>query len=145
MSAVIPIRQMLRFFTANSRLAYVVPDGIKAAMIVGYGQHSIQKLSTDSIGTTTVTLTNVVVGSRYRIEVAGTGALAEPTANAEGVAASSTVPITLNLYAAGNANNALRVKVRKATPGSTAYRPFETQLTLSAAAQSAFVGQIEDE
>lgn len=72
---------------------------------------SIERLSTEPLGTTTLTLTNVVVGSRYRIERQGDGSLATPTANAEGVAASGTVAITLDYYSAGNANNDLRLKL----------------------------------
>lgn len=57
-----------------------------------------KRLPTEPIGTMTLTLTNVVVGSRYRIERQGDGSLATPTANAEGVAGASTVPITLDYY-----------------------------------------------
>lgn len=101
------------------------------------------RLLTDPVGTTTLTLTNVVVGSRYRIERQGDGSLATPTANAEGVAASATVPITLDYYAAGNANNDVRIKVRKGT-AAPKYLPFETQATLGAAAQSTYVAQVAD-
>lgn len=101
------------------------------------------RLPTDSIGTTTVTLTNVVVGSRYRIEVADTGALAEPTTNAEGTAGASIVNITLNLYAAGNSNNSMRIKVRKGS-AATKYQPYETQATLIAQAQSVYIAQVPD-
>lgn len=105
--------------------------------------YSQQRLSTDALGTTTLTLTNVVVGSRYRIERQGDGSLATPTANAEGVAGSSTVAITLDYYAAGNANNDVRIKVRKGT-AAPKYLPFETQATLDAAAQSTYVAQVAD-
>ena len=103
----------------------------------------LQRLSTDSIGVTTLTLTNVVVGSRYRIERAADGSLATPTGNAEGVAGASTVAITLDYYSAGNANNDLRIKVRKGT-SAPKYLPFETQATIGAAAQSVYVAQVAD-
>lgn len=105
---------------------------------------AIERLSTEPIGQVTLTLTNVVVGSRYRIERQGDGSLATPAGNAEGVAASSTVSLLLDYYAGGSPNNDLRIKVRKAS-GTPNYIPFETQATLSATPQSIFVGQILDE
>lgn len=104
---------------------------------------AIERLSTEPIGQVTLTLTNVVVGSRYRIERQGDGSLATPTGNAEGVAASSTVPLLLDYYAGGSPNNDLRIKVRKGTSPQK-YQPFETQVVLSAAGASAFVAQIPD-
>jgi len=100
---------------------------------------SRQRLSTDSIGNFSLTLTNVVVGSAIRIEVASTGATV-----ATRTAASSTEVFVVPAYAPGNANNDLRIKVRKAS-GTPNYIPFETQATLSATPQSIFVGQILDE
>jgi hypothetical protein len=102
-----------------------------------------QLLPTDVVGSMTLTLTNVVVGSRYRIERQGDGSLATPTGNAEGVAGASTVTITLDYYAGGSANNDLRIKVRK---GSSApkYQPFETLATIAAGAQSVYVAQVAD-
>lgn len=106
--------------------------------------YGIERLPTEPGGSTTLTLTNVVAGSRYRIERQGDGSLATPTANAEGVAGASTVVITLDYYAAGSANNDVKIKVRNAS-GSPSYKPFETLATLSSAAQSIYVGQIADE
>lgn len=100
-------------------------------------------VAADIYGSTTLTLTNLVVGSRYRFEVAATGALAEPTANAVGVAAASDVDITLDYYAPGNSLNAVRAKVRNAS-SSPKYKPWETQAVLSKTPQSVFVSQQED-
>jgi hypothetical protein len=113
---------------------------IDPRFLVMFGQ---QRLPTDAQGQAVVTLTNVVVGSRYRIERQGDGSLATPTGNAEGVAAASTVNITLDYYSGGSVNNDLRIKVRKATGGSP-LKPFETLATVGATAQSIYVGQIED-
>jgi hypothetical protein len=79
------------------------------------------RFDSDPTGTCEVRLQNIVVGSRYRIEVASTGALL-----ASGVAGSTTEDVTIDRYASGNANNSLRIKVRQ---GSSApkYQPFETQ------------------
>ncbi len=105
---------------------------------------SIERLPTEPLGTMTLTLTNVVIGSRYRIERQVSGSLATPTANAEGVAAGTTVAITLDYYVTGSANNDLKIKARKAS-SAPSYKPFETQTTIGAQDQSIFVGQIADE
>lgn len=104
----------------------------------------LQRRPTDAQGLTTLTLTNVAVGSRYRVELAGSGALATPNLAAEGVAASSTVVLSLDYFGIGSVNNNWRIKVRSAS-GSPTYKPFETLATASAAAQSIFIGQIQDE
>jgi len=133
-----------------------VPGGYHYPTVVAYdsaaiGQFSagngdtygLARLPGEAIGTTTLSLTNIVSGSRYRIEVASTGALASPSGSATGTYTSGALDITLDLFAPGSDENALRIKVRNAT-GTPKYKPFETQATLSAAAQSVFVGQIED-
>lgn len=103
-----------------------------------YGSFARQRLSTDGIGSMTLTLTNLVVGSAIRIEVASTGALVTSR-----TAAGASETFTLDYYAGGNANNDLRIKVRKAS-GAPFYKPYETQAVLSAAAKSVFVAQILD-
>ena len=103
-----------------------------------------QNLPGDVLGTAVLTLTNVQVGSRYRIERAGDGSLATPTANAEGAAGAASVPLTLDYYAPGSPNNSLRVKVRKGT-AAPYYLPFETLATVAGASQSIYVSQIPDE
>ncbi|MCX8003425.1 MAG: hypothetical protein N2688_00465 [Burkholderiaceae bacterium] len=97
------------------------------------------RLTTDSIGNFTLTLTNLVVGSAIRIEIAGTGALVEYR-----VAANSTEVFTVPAYTAGSANNDLRIKVRKAS-AAPRYKPYETQATALVGAQSVFIAQIPDE
>lgn len=141
MTTSVPVKQL----TATSRMftRIFTAEAIKAAYMAGLGQYSIEKLPTDSVGTTVLTLTNVVVGSRYRVEVASTGALAEPTANATGVAAAPTIDISLSRYAVGNANNDLRIKVRKAS-SAPLYQPYETQASLSGDALSVYIAQQED-
>lgn len=123
--------------------AVIIPSNVIGSSPVPCGAVGRQRLPSEPVGTTTVTLTNVVSGSRYRIERQSDGSLATPTANAEGVAGSSTVAITLDYYAAGNANNDVRIKVRKGT-AAPKYLPFETQATLGAAAQSTYVAQVAD-
>lgn len=96
------------------------------------------RLPTDSVGTFVLTLTNLVVGSAVRIEIASTGALVELR-----TAASSTEVFNVPAYASGNALNDLRIKVRK---GSAAplYKPYETQSTALVGTQSVFIAQIPD-
>lgn len=124
--------------------AAVASEGRGKSFVLGAQVVAEQLRPTDAQGITIVTLTNMVVGSRYRIERQGDGSLATPTGNAEGVAASSTVPITLDYYGTGSANNDLRIKVRNAS-GSPTYKPFETLTSIGAASQSLYVGQIADE
>ena len=101
--------------------------------------YSVLTLPTDPIGTFSLTLTNIVVGSRIHIEAQGDG-----TALHDSVADTANETINLSTYAAGSPYNALRIKVRKGT-GSPTYKPFETLATAIVGAQSIYVGQIPDE
>ena len=97
------------------------------------------RLPTDPIGTFSLTLTNVVIGSRIHIETQGDG-----TTLHDSVADATSETISLSAYASGSPYNALRIKVRKGT-GSPTYKPFETLATAIVGAQSIYVGQIADE
>ena len=99
----------------------------------------VARLPTDPIGTFSLTLTNIVIGSRIHIEAQGDG-----TALHDSVADTANETINLSTYAAGSPYNALRIKVRKGT-GSPTYKPFETLATAIVGAQSIYVGQIPDE
>jgi hypothetical protein len=100
--------------------------------------YSLLRLPTDSIGSFTLTLTNLVVDSVVRVETQA-GALVELR-----TAASSTESFSVPAYSVGSANNDLRIKVRK---GSAApfYRPFETLATALVGAQSIYIAQIQDD
>lgn len=98
-----------------------------------------QTLSTDPLGNFALTLTNVVVGSAIQIEdQAGTTTLYN------GTAATSSPLINLSAYVGGSGLNDLRIKVRKASSGTT-YKPFETLTTAVVGSQSIYVSQIQDE
>ena len=97
-----------------------------------------QHLPTDALGECSLILQNVVIGSRYRVEIASGG-----TTVADGIAAGSTVVLAVPYYSIGNGNNTLRVKVRNA--GAPAYRAFETQATAAAGEVLVFVSQELDE
>lgn len=101
--------------------------------------YSILTLPTDPIGTHTLTLTNVVVGSRIAIRDQ-----ANTTTLYDQIAAASTVVIPLQVYAAGSSLNDWHIKVRKASSGTT-YRPYETLMTATVGASSIYVSQQPDE
>lgn len=82
----------------------------------------------------TITLSNVVVGSMYEIYN-----LTTTTTLATGTAGASTVAIT----AVASNNDTLRIRVRKASSG-TKYIPFETQAIITNLSASVYVSQIED-
>ena len=94
---------------------------------------------TDPIGTHTLTLTNVVVGSRVAIRDQ-----ANTTTLYDQIAAASTVVITLQVYVFGSALNNWRIRIRKASSGTT-YIPYETLMTATVGASSIYVSQIPDE
>lgn len=115
-----------------------VDQFLKSWPMPGAQSVQFQVLPTDTIGTFTLTLTNVVTGSAIQIESQdGSTTLHNSTA------AGSTVNITLQAYAAGSPLNDLRIKVRK---GSAApyYQPYETLTTAVVGAQSIYVSQIPD-
>lgn len=98
-----------------------------------------QVLPEDSIGNFALTLTNVVIGSVYDIEVLGTGALIT-----SGTAASTSVALLIPVYTNGDPKNSLRIKLRKAS-AAPYYQPFETQAEAIIGAQSIFINQLTDE
>lgn len=102
------------------------------------GWRSLGLLPTDSIGNFNLTLTNVVVGSAYRVEVQSTGALI-----LQGTAASSSVALTIPAYGGGNPANDLRIKVRKGT-AAPYYKDYETLAAAVVGSQSIYVAQIPD-
>ena len=112
-----------------------IPGDNQGFMAVTLG---VQRLSGEAVGSFTLTLENVVVGSRVHVEKQSDG-----TAFNDQVAAASTVVISLSAYAPGNTNNDLRIKVRKGS-SATYYKPYETLATAIVGAQSIYVSQIPD-
>ena len=126
-------------FDHSYGLALTVIDSVVTKTLTGASDLAgSQVFDTDPIGIFLLTLTNVVVGSRVHIEKSSDG-----TQYYDGVAASSTVEIQLDAYSVGNANNNLKIKVRK---GSAApkYQPFETFATAVVGSQAIYVSQIHD-
>ena len=101
--------------------------------------YSLGRLPTDSLGNYILTLTNVAVGSAIQIQAAASGAAILNT-----TAAAETVALTIPAYAAGDAGNNLRIKVRKGT-ASPYYQPYETLITAFVGSASIFVSQNLDE
>ena len=67
----LPVKQR---FLRSKNFTRIIAEPVKLAMMHGLGQYSVLKLATDSIGSFTLTLTNVVLSSGVQIEVASTGA-----------------------------------------------------------------------
>lgn len=97
------------------------------------------RLPNDPLGTFTMRLTNLVVGSRVRVEDLSGGTELDSF-----VATAAEHDRTLQRYTSGNPLNNLRIKVRKASE-APAYRPFETQAVAQAGTVSVYVFQEPDE
>lgn len=100
---------------------------------------SAARLTTDPIGTFTLTLTNVVVGSSTQVETQD-----GVTVYFNRTAISATEVFVLSAYSLGSPGNNLRIKVRKGT-ASPFYRPWETLATAVVGNASIYVAQIPDE
>ena len=97
---------------------------------------SIERLPSEPISTTTLTLTNVVSGSAWRVEDT-----ADDSQVDAGTASGSTVNASVPWF---GTDRTLRIKVRKGT-ASTYYKPFETQAVVGGSTVSVFISQIPDE
>lgn len=123
------------FATAGSVRLVSDRPGLRAQGHCAVGR---MRLPTESIGTFTLTLTGLAVGSAIRVETQA-GALIEFR-----VADASTEVFNVPAYGAGNAANDLRIKVRKGT-AAPFYVPYQTQATAFVGSQSIFVSQQPDE
>jgi hypothetical protein len=119
-----------RFYTSG---AFLGLEPAVAGATIG-----VKRLATDSIGTFSLTLTNLVVGSAVQVETQAGATIENRTA------ASTSETFSVPTYAVGSAANDLRIKVRK---GSAApfYLPYETLATALVGSQSIFVSQIPDQ
>lgn len=121
----------------NGSLTFVPASRGHIAPALGGLALGVFRLPTDPIGTTTVTLTNLVSGSAIRIEEAD-GTLREY----RDADATSEV-FTLDVYSAGSAKNDLVIKVRKGT-AAPKYLPYTTYLTAVVGSQSVYIAQVAD-
>lgn len=115
------------------------PGELGIEPVAGSSSFGVKRLPTDPIGTFTLTLTNVVAGSAIQVEPQAGGSTVY-----NGTAAASIVVINVSAYSVGNANNNLRIKVRKGS-ASPYYLPWETLVTAIVGIQSVYVSQISDE
>ncbi|MBB5204445.1 hypothetical protein HNQ51_001759 [Inhella inkyongensis] len=99
---------------------------------------TIERLPSEPIGTFTLSLTNLVVGSAIRIEVQSTGALIEFR-----TAASSSEVFSVPTFGGAAPADQLRIKVRKGT-SAPYYIPFDTLTTAFLGSGSVYVSQIPD-
>lgn len=122
---------------------------------------SKQGVATDPVGTTTLTLQNVVNGSNIHIETQdgtvhmfnqqyGPGVVQYNDSGTDYDEAAvlydaqSNTAITLDVYEQGSALNDIRIRIRKGT-SAPYYVPYETQVTLSETPASIYISQISDE
>ena len=124
----------------NGRLTF---SGLSRGKTIPLGtsgaSFGVARWPTDPVGSFTLTLTNLVVGSRIHIETQGDG-----TTLHDSVADATDETIVLSAYASGSTYNDLRIKVRKASESPT-YKPYETLATAIAGSASIYVSQIPDE
>lgn len=127
---------LLTFFAGRSA-GLAIPAGVGSRPAVPGPAVGRLRLPTDPIGTFTLTLTNLVVGSAIRIETEA-GTLVEYR-----VADATSEVFTVPAYAPGNASNDLRIKVRKGT-AAPFYKDYETLAVASVGAGSIYVVQVPD-
>lgn len=108
------------------------------AVHLGLASFGMARLPTDSIGTFSLMLTNLVVGSVIQVESLDGEVLLNTTAD------QSAKVFSLQVYAEGAPLNSLRIKVRKGS-ASPYYQPWETLATAIVGSQSIYVSQIPDE
>lgn len=122
---------------------------------------SQQGVATDPVGTTTLTLQNVVNGSNVHIETQDGTVSRFDQQYGHGVVqyndsgtdydeatvlydAQANTAIALDVYEQGSALNDIRIRIRKGT-SAPYYVPYETQVTLSETPASIYISQISDE
>lgn len=99
---------------------------------------AIERLPTEPVGTFSLTLTNLVIGSAIQVETQAGAPIESRTAGAGSEA------FSIPAYSTGNPSNDLRIKVRKGS-GSPFYIPWETLAAALVGAQAIYVSQIPDE
>lgn len=119
---------------------FITVFGQARGIAVGVGSTAlgVARLPSDPIGTHTLTLTNVAVGSRVTIRDQ-----ANTTEFHNAIAASATVAIALQVYAGGSPLNNWSIRIRKAS-AAPKYLPFETLMTATVGSSSIYVSQIPD-
>lgn len=130
MSVVIP------FFSMSIS---AVPRGRLVSGGPGISAGGAFRLPTDALGTFTLSMKNLVIGSRVRVETVNGGVELDSF-----VATAADHDRLLDRYASGSPFNDLRIKVRKASESPT-YRPFESQAVAQLGVVTVYVFQESDE
>lgn len=115
-----------------------IPISRGNAVHLGLAAFGMARLPTDPIGTFSLMLTNLVVGSVIQVESLDGEVLLNTTAD------QSAKVFSLQVYAEGAPLNSLRIKVRKGS-SSPFYQPWETLATAVVGSQTIYVSQIPDE
>jgi len=97
-------RQQVVEFHDQGEYSALVPSGNLTLFGRAY-------LATDPRGAANLVVTNLAVGTRYRVERQVDSSTATPVVNAEGVASAGTIVLRLDYYQAGSALNNLRLKL----------------------------------
>lgn len=107
--------------------------------LLSTGGVGVFRWPSDPIGTFSLTLTNVVVGSRIAIRDQ-----AKTTVKYDQIASAGTVEITLPVYSSGAPLNDWLIDIRK---GSAApyYQRYKTLLTATVGASSLYINQLPDQ
>ena len=118
-----------------------IPTSLKnRKFVLGGNGVGYVPLPTDPIGTFTLTLQNLVVGSLWEVETVSV----QGTSISSGTATNATTIISLSAYSTGSSNNSMRVKVRNSS-ASPYYQAFETQTTAVVGSLSIFINQVRDD
>lgn len=110
----------------------------KSAFQAAYGVF-FAPLPDDPIGAHTLTVTNVVVGSRIAIRDQ-----AKTTVFYDQIAAAPTVVIPLSVYASGSPLNDWLIDIRKAS-AAPFYQRYKTLMTAAPGASSLYINQLPDQ
>lgn len=102
----------------------------------GAGPSWRQLLATDSPGNTSLTLQNVVSGSRYRVEDTNLSDALVTEGNASG----GDIVLSVPYY---TSPHTFRIKVRKGT-SAPKYQPFEILSVVTSSGASVYVSQVAD-
>lgn len=126
-------------FPARGGVAvYDLPDPSRYQNVSAPGACAFFSFPAAIVGDMVLTLTNVVIGSAYRVEVQSTGALV-----ASGTAGASSFALTIPVGVTGDPANTLLVRIRKGT-AAPYYKDYETIVTAVVGSQSVYIAQIPD-
>lgn len=134
MTVALPVTQLM---CVGRQFTRVVNESVKRTSMQGVGSYSVQRGPTDYLFTVSLTLQNVVDGSRYFVEDTADG-----TDIATGLQSGTGDIVITGIGYAGSART-LRLRVRKAS-SEPYYKPYEVTFSLGADGAAVPVSQIPD-